>query len=173
MTIAELIARALKENSIRVLVFGPSPTSTSPEPLTQGLRKKRIEIRDALRDLGHQAEFPEDLIDPTQPPPFNNPVAQEKLLMADYDLVMVLIGPPGTNVELGMIASDQDLCRKSSLFLCRDHLGGLAHQACLFAEQFDAHFAQFTYPEDLVDCHLLTAAEEMIRKVQAGKTFFS
>jgi hypothetical protein len=171
LMMASLVASAIAASRLRILVFGPTPApSALSDPLSAGLRKKRIEIRTELLSQGHIADFPEDLIDLSQPPPFDNPWFQEQLLMKQYDLIVVLIGSPGSNVELGAISIDPSLCRKAQLFLCQDHAhGGLPHQACNLAATFDAQVKQFVFPDDIDACHLLGAIESIVNKLQAGK----
>jgi hypothetical protein len=170
VTIAALISKAIGATRLRILVFGPSPLGASSDPFVDALRIKRLEIQAALQAQGHTADFPESIVDPSLPPPFDNAWLQEQLLMQDYDLIILLVGSPGANVELGAISSKPGLCQKSQLFLCVDHKGGLADAACRLATQFDARLQEFIYPDDLTKCHLVTAVDGIVRKLQAAKT---
>lgn len=171
MSVGPLIASAISATHLRILVFGPSPTTSAPPgSLLDGLRTKRAEIRAELLNQGHTADFPEDLVDSSAPPPFDNPWFQEQLLMKSYDLILVLIGSPGSTVELGAISTNPTLCRKSQLFLCADHVGGLADQACKLAANLDARVMYYTFPPDIVDCHLFGAIDSIVKKLQVAKT---
>ena len=169
MTITTLVSKVLSANRLRVLVFGPYPVGPLPDPFFEALRRKRLEIQAALQGQGHAADFPENLVDPSLPPPFDNAWLQEQLLMRDYDLIVLLVGSPGANVELGAISTNPALCQKSQLFLCVDHKGGAAEEACRLATTFDARLQEFIYPDDLTKCHLVAAVDGIVRKLQAAK----
>ena len=86
--------------------------------------------------------------------------------MRDYDIIIVLVGSPGSNVETGFIAGSAAIARKTQLFIDSDWTGGLAAEACRLAELCGAGFQEFKYPEDLVDCHLLGATVRHVEAIQ-------
>lgn len=154
---------------LKILVFGPDPNSTSADPHVVALRDKRVQIRNHLLADGHDVRFPEDLVNPNLPAPANNPILQEILLSKAYDVIVHLVQSPGTQIELGVFCTREDVCRKLQLFICKDYTGGLSYKACQMGQEFGAALSEYTYPTDLVDCHLLTAIAESVTKIQMAK----
>jgi hypothetical protein len=168
-TVSDLIAASIDPVLLKILVFGPQVVTLSSDERTRNLQNKRIEIRQALEVAGHYVKYAEDLVDPTLTGPSANPVIQELVLMGEYDLIVTLVGSPGTIVEASIISVKPLLARKSALYLDNDHIDGLAGQACRLAESMGAHFQTYLYPRDLTDCHLLTHVTERAAAFQLMK----
>lgn len=168
-TAADLIADALDPIKLRILVFGPQVKHPSADERTKNLQGKRVEIRQSLERGGHDVKYAEDLVDPSIDGPYSNPVLQEILLMAEYDLIIVLVGSPGSIVEATIIGTKPRLAQKSALYLDRDHVDGLAGQTCALARELGAYFHAYDYPADLTDCHLLTSVVNRVATVKLGK----
>lgn len=168
-TVASLISNGINAIKLNILVFGPQVGTMSANPRTLNLQKKRIQIRQELEKLGHNVKYAEDIVDPNLPSPQNNAFLQEIVIMAEYDLVFVIVDSPGSNVEAGLIASRQNLSQKASLFLDSQFIAGLAADACRAAQFLGADFNTYTYPNDLVDCNLLTFILERVSKAQFVK----
>jgi hypothetical protein len=89
--------------------------------------------------------------------------------MREYDIVITLVGSPGSNAEVGIIGSRPEIAAKSQLFMDSAHTAGLVAEACRSAALFGAHFREYSYPQDLTDCHLLGFTLERVRATQAKK----
>lgn len=164
-----LIASSIDAIRLKILVFGPQVATTSADARLAKLQKKRLEIRSKLEALGHDVKFAEDLVDPTLPGVSGNAFLQELLIMSEYDLIVTLVDSPGSIVEATTIASKPLLAQKASLFIDNDYKGGLAAQACEFAEVMGAHYQTYQYPIDLDACHLYGFIETRVKKFQAIK----
>jgi hypothetical protein len=168
-TIEQLLAEALQQNKLNVLVFGPALDRNPENDFVAELQRKRRDIRAALEQDGHDVRYGEEVVKPDLPPPTDNPLLQELLLMRAFDLIVVLVHTPGTIAEATCVALRPELAPKAHLFICEEHRGGLAWNACRLAEQQGAALNEFTFPTDLRDCHLLTRVLERARKIQVGK----
>lgn len=157
---------------LAILVFGPSPRGSTVDTHLEALRKKRDEIRVELQRqaASHTVHYGEDIRDSKLPPPVkNNAFFQEDQALREYDLVVVLVYSPGTNVELGQIAGREQYARKAVLFLDAAFEGSYADSACEAAETFAALYCRYDYPTDITDCHLLSRVMERVGKVQFAK----
>ena len=94
--------------SLAVLVWGPAPSNSIEY-------RKRCEIRDALKQDGHDAAFSEDLIGPD---PISADPLDEELLQADAaDLIVVLYGSRGTQTEIDVLLGYPRFADKSLIFI--------------------------------------------------------
>lgn len=171
-TVEELISDAIVDQPLNILVFGPKPAPQAPDSRVRDLQEKRLAVRTALENLNHNVDFAEDVVDRTLPPPHDNLVLQELFLQQEYDLVVNVVHTPGTIGEAFMAAMKPDIAQKTQLFIAEDHLDGLAAQACNLASTFGADVNTFTYPGDIVDCHLLTMITIKVRALQIAKYLF-
>jgi hypothetical protein len=167
--VGELFAERLRENPLNVLVFGPAVDPPSDNTFVRALQIKRQEIRVALENDGHFVQYGEEVIDPSLPPPADNPLFQEFLAIQEFDVVVILVQSPGTIAESTLLALRPEIAPKAHLFMRDEHRGGFVWQACKLAEQFNAVFAEFTFPADLVECHLLTKVRDRLIKMQVAK----
>ena len=167
--IGALVAANIGAIKLKILVFGPQVATPSTDPRTAKLQAKRVEIRAKLEHLGHDVKYAEDLVDPTLPGVSGNAFLQEYLIMSEYDMIVTLVESPGSLIEASVIASKPLLAAKASLFMDEDFRGGLAAQACEFAEWVGAHFQTYQYPVDLDACHLYGFIETRVRKFQTIK----
>ena len=170
-TIPALIAQNLTSIKLNILVFGPNPQTQSNDPQILALTKKRIEIRDNLTQLGHNAVFPESVVIPNGTIPAQNVVVQEVLLIRDYDLIIVLLQSPGSCIEIGVISARSEFALKTQVFIQRAFAGGLADHACELIESLGGIRHQFDYPADLTQCHLLTHVVKRAQLAQLAKFF--
>jgi len=169
MNMEDLLARSVTSISLKILVFGPQVKSLSEDERTKNLQLKRIQIREELETLGHHIKYAEELVDPDLPGETNNTFLQEIVIMSEYDLIVTLVGSPGSITEATAIAMKPALAQKASLFVDHDHRDGLAASACSLAQQLGADYRTYQYPEDLVDCHLLGFVKEKVKNVQIVK----
>lgn len=168
-TVADLLAATIGSIKLKILVFGPQVRTLSSEERTLNLQNKRIEIRAELEKSGHLVNYAEDLVDPALTGPAANPLMQELVIMSEYDLIINLVGSPGSIVEATTIALKPRLAQKASLYLDEDHIDGLVGQACANARDIGAHFQTYKYPTDLTDCHLLSHVVARVSVVQKMK----
>lgn len=158
---SQLLSDTINSIKLKILVFGPQVEPLSTDVETRELQLKRIQIKDALVDAGHFARFAEDLVVSGL-----NAMVQEKVMMQNFDLVIVLLGSHGANSEATIIADNPDLAMKAQLFLDSRHVDGFVHEVCKNAEIHGAHFKSYQYPQDLTECHLLGFAKERVSVAQ-------
>jgi hypothetical protein len=168
-SVSDLLDSTIGSIKLSILVFGPQVHTVSPDERTRNLQNKRKEIRNSLEMLGHKVNYAEDLVDPSLPGIAGNPMLQELVIMSEYDLIVTLVGSPGSIVEASMIAQKPNLARKTSLYLDEDHIDGLVGQACRMAQTMGAHFKTYKYPTDLVDCNLLGYVSSRVSEFQTMK----
>ncbi|WP_430404182.1 hypothetical protein [Hyphomonas sp.] len=157
-----LFADSIQAIKLNILVFGPQVKDMSTDERTLNLQLKRIQIRDELSKDGHNVKYAEDEVDPS----LGNMMLQEELIMREFDLIINLVGSPGTIIETGFIARNPEIAQKSQLFMDSDHTVGLVAEGCRLAEELGAFFKEYSYPSDLTDCHLLGFAKERVLKAQ-------
>lgn len=167
MSIHDLLEKNLKAFPLTILVFGPATGAS--DPAVAALLGKRVEIRRHLQGLGHTVDFPEDLVTRAAKSPAHNKFFQELILVREYDMVVALIETPGTNTELGMLASRAEFARKSQLFIREEYRDGLAFGACENVGNLGGEFHSFQFPDDITHCRLLTKVEQLVIKLQMAK----
>lgn len=136
----------------------------STDERQRNLQLKRVQIREVLEADGHNVKYAEDLVEPGI-----NAFLQEIVIMREYDIIITLVGSPGSNAEVGIIGSRPEIAAKSQLFMDSAHTTGLVAEACRNAAEWGAHFREYSYPTDLTDCHLLGFTLERVRATQAKK----
>ena len=166
----ELVRNELSEIILKIYVLGPDPNSSPVDEHDEKLRTKRVQIKDALIELGHDVSFPEDHINAISDPSIN-PMLAERILLSDAELIVVLAKTPGTLFEIGMLAFKSGLAQKSHIFMSEEFEGGAPHLACKHFVDVGGEFAEYTYPDDLDKCDLLSQVVEKIRRVQTAKYF--
>lgn len=167
--VAKLLKDGMASVKLNILVFGPQVLVLSSDERTNNLQNKRIQIRKVLESLGHNVKYAEELVDPDLPSPHNNAFLQEIVIMAEYDLIFVIVDSPGSITEAALIASRPILAQKASLFLDRTYSSGITAEACRAAVLHGADFNYYDYPTDLVDCNLLTFILNWVSKAQFVK----
>lgn len=163
---------ALRSIKLKILVFGPSPLGTHASPFEAELGRKRADIRDALNADGHAAVFPEDLLKGTTDPAIDNPYLWELSLVREYDLVVHLVGSPGSIDELSLFHRPE-LALKATFFFNRAHITGLPFAHATTLENIGATLQTYLYPDDLASCNLMTQVKNKVHKVQIGKYLIS
>lgn len=169
MGIESLLTKNITSVSLKILVFGPQVKALSEDERTRNLQLKRMQIREELETLGHHVRYAEDLVNPDLPGQIGNAFLQEIVIMNEYDLIVTLVGSPGSIAEATAISMKPTLAQKASLFVDFEHREGLVAGACNLAKQLGADYRTYQYPEDLVDCHLLGFVKEKIKNVQIVK----
>lgn len=160
--IRTLIQTSVEAIKLNILVFGPKIDPLSPDERTRNLQLKRKQIREELEKLGHNSKYAEELVDPS----LGNMLIQEELLMREYDLIITLVGSPGSIMETGFITRSPQLAQKAQLFMDSAHTTGLVAEGCRLAKEMGAYFREYIYPDDLVDCNLLAFVKERVSAAQ-------
>jgi hypothetical protein len=168
-SVTALLDSAIAAIILNILVFGPQTHTPASDERTRRLQLKRIEIRDSLIRLGHTVKFAEELVDPTIAGINGNAYLQELVIMREYDLIVTLVGSPGSNAEAAAIALKPYIAQKTALFLDEGHKDGLVGAACQLAAHIGAHYSTYSYPKDLDDCHLLGYVHDRVAKAQTVK----
>ncbi|MEX0289945.1 MAG: hypothetical protein AB3N14_12625 [Flavobacteriaceae bacterium] len=167
--VKQIIEESISPIALDILVFGPQTKKMSDDERTLALQNKRIEIRDRLREEGHNVFFAEELVEEGLSGKLGNMMTQEELLLMECDLVVALVESKGTLVELGVITSKESYSKKAHCFLDKDHCAGLAHQACENAKAKGAFYTNYKHPEDLDLCHLLGYIRDSVEETQLAK----
>lgn len=121
--------RAASRVKLRILVLGPS----SESPDYSGLR---VPSRNRIRELGHDAEFPEEIPDETVKKMLkdrdiqiqdvdnllSNWTAKELILIRLYDFAVVLVVSPGSISEFSTFFANQSIAPKMRVYLRQEHL---------------------------------------------------
>jgi len=165
-----LIEKQLKDTKLDILVFGPAIHPVSANPHTSSLQLKRQQIKQRLIDEGHSAMFGEDIVDSSLPSYLADPLTQELVAMRAVDLIIVLVGSPGSLVEAAAIATERELCQKTQFYCFDEHKDGLAVQHFRHMENYGATCTLVTLA-DVQACHLTGAVLDRVRAVQIGKAF--
>lgn len=163
-SINELLSASIGSIGLNILVFGPQVHTLSADERQRNLQLKRAQIKEELESLGHNVKYAEDLVAPGI-----NAFLQEILIMREYDLIVTLVGSPGSNAEVGIIASRPEIAEKAQLFMDATHTEGLVAEACRNAQAWGAYYKEYEYPKDLVECHLLGFTLERVSSTQAKK----
>lgn len=165
-----LIDKQLADTKLEILVFGPAVDPPSGDPHVASLQSKRKEIKARLLAEGHSVAFGEDIFDPTLPAHVVDPLLQEIVAMQAADLIIVLVGSPGSIGEAKTITGKKELCQKSAFYCFEDHKNGLVVQHLQFMQKYGATCALVSLPA-VQACHLTGAVLEHVRAVQVGKAF--
>ena len=168
--VRSLLDKHMRATKLEILVFGPAIDPVSKDPYIASLQRKRKQIKDCLRAEGHDALFGEDVVDPSLPARVSDPLLQEIIAMGEADLILVLVGSPGSILEAEAIASRKDLCAKAAFYSFEEHKDGLVAQHLSFMQTYGATFQLVTLP-DVDACHLTTTILEKVAAIQVAKAF--
>lgn len=151
-----------KVNSVafNILVWGKSPTSDSP------VARKRVEIRNALKQLGHNALFSEDI-----PSTASNAYDSEKTkefpqaMAADFIIVLVE-DAPGASAEAHDFGNHPDIAVKIVVFVPERYSEGYSAKGAI-KDLEDGYGGVYRYaPSELTECRVLTKA---VTRVEARR----
>jgi hypothetical protein len=164
------IEKHLSETRLEILVFGPAIEPASHDPYIASLQRKRQEIKSRLVADGHSAAFGEEVVDPSLPAHLSDPLLQEIVAMGEADLILVLVGSPGSILEAQAIAGRRELCSKTAFYCFAEHKHGLVVQHLQFMSTFGATCELVTL-QDVSDCHLTTTILAKVASIQVAKAF--
>lgn len=148
---------------LRILLWGPSIVTTD-------VGKKRLQIRDNLRTLGHDAHLGEDLWTPELRGCGLNLSVVELLQAQQYDYIVVLMDSAGSVGEVHDFARIPSLASKMMICVDAQHRQGYSAQGVL--RIFEGHNGKldwFDKPADIVQCNLATRVLSQIAKVAEAK----
>lgn len=142
----DLVQRA----RLKVLIWGPGTSDGE-------LYRKRRELRDRLKKLGHQADFSEDVWKPDLLSRSGlNLLVAEFLQAKSYDYVVCLMASPGSIAEVHDFARDKRLACKMMICVDSNHKSGYSAQGILrIFEGFNGKIDWFE-SDDIQNCHLST-----------------
>jgi hypothetical protein len=170
--IQSILDSKLRTQKLAILVFGPTPKAAlDPNHPSHKLSKKRIEIRDNLRAQGHQAEFPEDLLQGANIPPRGQVLLYEEILVLNNDLVVMIVDSPGSNNELGYFAAKSEMAAKTQAFINEAYKGGLPDDTCHALQELGGVTHYYIYPDDIDHCHLWGMVETQVKRLQRRKLY--
>jgi hypothetical protein len=145
-----------------VLVWGPGESGGD-------LYQKRLQIRDMLRGGGDAALFSEEL--DALCAGFKGSARAKELIQANRaDFIIVLYGSPGSIAEAHDFGFFDVLGSKMLVCVDSRHVDGFGYKGLLtdMQKRFN-NVHEYAYPEDIRDCHLMTALEERLETFRVGK----
>jgi hypothetical protein len=159
--IEEDARRVRGEARLNVLIWGPTDKS-SP------VFTKRCEIRDALIEMGHIADFSEDIRTDELRACGLNILVEEQLEARNYDFIVCLMAGHGSEAEV------HDFWWKYSgkMMICVDeqHKEGFSVRGAVRLFQGNNGLVDYYhYPEDITECHLKTRVLEHLEMVKELK----
>jgi hypothetical protein len=147
--------------SLNILVWGPGKGGGA-------LYEKRLQIRDVLRQQGHDARFSEDVRRKSKLGKLS--LRHEELLQAlAADLIVTLYCSPGSIAEVHDFARLDVLGRKMLIFADEDTREGYGGQGLLRELLEDSKNVEYYTPDDITQCHLLGKVQGKVRKLQLAK----
>jgi len=162
----------LKDIKLKILVFGPNPSTPSGAGFTKDLANKRVEIKNALIKDGHMAVFPEDLLKGSADPDLDNTFLWEQMLVIEYDMVVNLVGSFGAVSELALFQK-KNLAQKACLFFEKGHMDGLPYSHAQMIQRLGATLNVYNYPLDLTSCNLMKSVREKANDLKISKFYNS
>ncbi len=157
----ESFQNAVKQVPLAILVWGPGASAGD-------LYRKRLQIRDELRRLGHAAFFSEDLVNSA--PDSLSQKGIEFLQAQAADLIVVMQASYGSVAEVHDFASFRVVNSKMLIFIDQAAKDGYSYQGALAElRALYNNVETYKYPEDIVECHLLTKVIEKVNVYQMVK----
>jgi len=155
----EALQAKVRQVPLVILVWGPGPSAGD-------LYQKRLRIRDELRKRGHAAVFSEEI---TGPVPFSQK-GIEFLQAEAADLIVVLQASYGSVAEVHDFAEFRVINYKMLIFIDERATDGYSYQGALRElKTLYNNVETYKYPEDIVECRLLTKVMEKVEVMQMVK----
>ena len=161
LTAQSLIARS----RLSVLIWGPG------EQWDKDLYGKRVQIRDKLQELGHEAEFSERILTPSVREAGGINLSVAELLQArEYEYIVSIMESPGSIGEVHDFCREPEIAHKMTICINEEHLSGYSAQGVLrIFEGNHGHIEKFKFPDDIIGCHLLGRVVEQVEKRAEAK----
>lgn len=157
----------INRSRLTILIWGPG-SKGDPE-----LYKKRVQIRDELRKLGHKADFSENNL--TQDALIAgglNLCVSELIQALSYEYIVCIMSSPGSIAEVHDFCHIPHISIKMMICIDKDHLDGYSGKGKLkIFEGNHGRLEKFSYPEDIDSCNLCTKVLEQVEKRAAAKQF--
>ena len=119
----EAFIKEAQEISLSILVWGPNPQSDSP------VAKKRIEIREELIKLGHNAMFSEDLS--LQTDNLSEKSKEFAQALAAHLIIILVEDAPGASAEAHDFCNHPDLAPKVYVMIPKKYMQGYSAQGAI------------------------------------------
>ncbi len=155
------LQQAVQQTPLAILVWGPGASAGD-------LYRKRAQIRDELRRRGHAAFFSEEL-EGTSPTSLSQK-GIEFLQAQAADLIVVMQASYGSVAEVHDFAEQRVISFKMLIFIDEKATDGYSYRGALAElKTLYNNVETYKYPEDIVQCHLLTKVLEKVNVLQMVK----
>lgn len=160
-TVQDLISRS----RLSVLIWGPSKQGN------KALFRKRVQIRDKLRNLGHQADFSEDILTPNALGAGGINLSVAELLQArGVEYIICIMSSPGSIAEVHDFCHIPEIAHKMTICIDEQHLSGYSGKGIIpIFEGNHGHLEKFKFPEDITSCNLRKRVIDQVEKCAAAK----
>lgn len=161
--LAGMAASILNKSKLKVLIFGPGNTGDE-------LYKKRCEIKEKLISLGHEALFPEEILNEDVLKSGLNLTTYELLMASDSDYIVCLMTSPGSIAEALDFGKKKEIAGKMMICIDQSHSQGyIANGFIPIFQGLNGNIFWFEDPNDLTECHLATKVLSQIDNVYQVK----
>lgn len=141
---------------IAVLIWGPTPSSTSPVSMA------RRELRRALEGDGHVVSYSEDLYDPSAS---YSLLAQQVADVEAHDITFSLPDSPGSIAEAHDFARIPSISNRIVIYIDRAYNDGYANKALLELQSTATSKIEIYNAADLPSC-IVENATLLVRRLQ-------
>ncbi len=157
----DALQNSVKQTPLAILVWGPGASAGD-------LYQKRLQIRDELRRRGHAAFFSEEL--EGNSPDSLSQKGIEFLQAQAADLIVVMQASYGSVAEVHDFAEHRVINFKMLIFIDEKATDGYSYRGALAElKTLYNNVETYKYPEDIVQCHLLTKVIEKVNVLQMVK----
>jgi hypothetical protein len=157
----EALQQAVRQTPLVILVWGPGASAAD-------LYKKRLQIRDELRRLGHVALFSEELEGGS--PESVSQKGIEFLQAQAADFIVVMQTSYGSVAEVHDFAEHRIINFKMLIFIDERNTDGYSYRGALAElKTLYNNVETYKYPEDITQCHLLTKVLQKVNVLQMVK----
>lgn len=159
---SDILRNLIGDVSLNILLFGPDVTRQSNDPDELALQNKRKDIHAALTSAGHHVTYAENIVEPGFPTSLPYSVAAR-----EFDVIISYISSSTALTELDVIRSDPEIADRTMIFLDSREQDQVAGEMSVEAELQGAQVENYSFPEDIVQCNLLTASLRYVSDTQA------
>lgn len=152
------------QSPLKIVIFGPNKESSK-------IYKKRCEIKEKIKKLGHEAFFCEDILTPQilSNSGLNLSVA-EFLIIEHCDYIVCLMESAGVIGEVHDFAKNSKIAHKMTICIDKQNQNGYSSKSVVRIFQgLNGHVDWFSNPEDIDHCHLTGRILEKIKCVAEAK----
>jgi hypothetical protein len=157
----EALTKEVQQTPLMILVWGPGESQ-------RDLYRKRLQIRDRLRELGHAAFFSEEL--ETSAPATMSQKGIEFLQAQAADFIVIMQASYGSIAEVHDFASFRVINFKMLIFIDEKAQDGYSYRGALTElKTLYNNVETYKYPEDVTQCRLLAKVLEKVAVLQTVK----